>query len=595
MSKIQIRLTLIIILLLVCNFLNAQIQVVSSVWDALTNEPLPYCNITIKDKNEGAITNADGKFILNIKSLSDSIVISYLGYAKRVMAIKDVMEDAKIYLQPKGIELFAITITAESDFFYDIISKCRKNLQKSKSKHKAKVYYGLNTTRDGVPVEVLECYFNGDIKGITMDNFLLKNGKVGLKSKDSLVFLSYNLSQLVSIINLTDFRGYYPQLPFHLNRNQLKQRYLLNGMAVDNYYKISFTPQIINNKYFSGTAWIEKGTNNLLKLELSIEKAAVHPLIPREQISNLSLCLTYYFAAKEKDILLSHVDFKYSLDFEYFIQETTEDSLDVKYPTCSTSVNTTGLVYCYDYDNPFILPYFDYYKNMDDYQKLAVFPYNHLFWANSKLLLSEEQTSMLRSMNRDDLIFNADSVTYGRHFMRNLTQNEDYLFIGRSKHFFWHPNESVEVEEIKLSEDTLAFYIHFAPKALYKFRSQIFLDINTINDINYCTSYSVFNLYESYLRVPNDTLTRVFTKIYFDIVEIERRKMQEKLDANTYTIKQIEEIYYSTLNKIDETVNSYFGDVVLWTNIDKLKKWNQYVYENLGIDNLLEFRKNRRM
>jgi len=75
MSKIQIRLTLIIILLLVCNFLNAQIQVVSSVWDALTNEPLPYCNITIKDKNEGAITNADGKFILNIKSLSDSITL----------------------------------------------------------------------------------------------------------------------------------------------------------------------------------------------------------------------------------------------------------------------------------------------------------------------------------------------------------------------------------------------------------------------------------------------------------------------------------------------------------------------------------------
>ena len=90
-------------------------------------------------------------------------------------------------------------------------------------------------------------------------------------------------------------------------------------------------------------------------------------------------------------------------------------------------------------------------------------------------------------------------------------------------------------------------------------------------------------------------MIRIFTKIYFDIVEIERRKMQEKLDANTYTLKQIEEIYYATLDKIDEAVNSYFGDVVLWTNIDKLKKWNQYVYENLGIDNLLEFRKNRRM
>jgi hypothetical protein len=293
--------------------------------------------------------------------------------------------------------------------------------------------------------------------------------------------------------------------------------------------------------------------------------------------------------------MLSHVDFKYSLDFEYFLQETSEDSLDVKYTTYSTLVNTTGLVYCYDYDNPFILPYFDYSKNMDDYQKLAIIPYNNLFWANSKLLLSEKQTAMLQSMNRDDLIFNADSVAYGNHFMRNLTQNEDYLLVGRPKHFFWHPNENIEVEEIKLSEDSVAFCMHFAPRGLYKLRSQIFLDINTINEANYCTSYSVFNLYNSYLRVPNDTLTRIFTKIYFDIVEIERRKMQDKLDANTYTLKQIEEIYFSTLNNIDEMVHNYFNDVVLWTNIDKIKKWNQYVYEKLGIDNLLEFRKNRKL
>jgi hypothetical protein len=44
-----------------------------------------------------------------------------------------------------------------------------------------------------MPVEVLECYFNGDIKGTSISNLLLKNGKVGLRSKDSLLFLSYNI------------------------------------------------------------------------------------------------------------------------------------------------------------------------------------------------------------------------------------------------------------------------------------------------------------------------------------------------------------------------------------------------------------------
>jgi hypothetical protein len=195
-------------------------------------------------------------------------------------------------------------------------------------------------------------------------------------------------------------------------------------------------------------------------------------------------------------------------------------------------------------------------------------------------------------MNRDDLLFNSESATYGKNFMKNLTNNESYLLIGRPKHIFWHPNERIEIEEIKtLPDDSVAFCIHFAPNALYRFNSQIFLDINTINEVNYCTSYSVFNAGNSYLRVPNDTLTQIFTNIYFDIIEIERREMQDKLDANTYTLKQIDEIYYATLDKIDEAVNNYFEDVVLWTNINGLKKWNQYVYENLGIDNFLEFQK----
>ena len=182
---------IIIIPLLTCILLNAQVQVRSSVWDAETQQPLPYCNIILKNSTEGAITNADGRFILNAKSMSDSVLFYYIGYAKKIMTVKDIMENDKIYLQPQSIQLLSVIITPSADFFYDMILKCRLNLQKSKSKHTAKVYYGLNTTRDGVPAEVLECYYNCDIKGRTLDNFLLKNGKVGLKSKDSLVFFKF--------------------------------------------------------------------------------------------------------------------------------------------------------------------------------------------------------------------------------------------------------------------------------------------------------------------------------------------------------------------------------------------------------------------
>ena len=78
------KIIIIIILLFACIFLNAQVQVKSSVWDAETQQPLPYCSIVLKNSNEGAITNADGRFILNAKSLSDSVLVYYIGYAKKM-------------------------------------------------------------------------------------------------------------------------------------------------------------------------------------------------------------------------------------------------------------------------------------------------------------------------------------------------------------------------------------------------------------------------------------------------------------------------------------------------------------------------------
>jgi formylglycine-generating enzyme required for sulfatase activity/uncharacterized protein YcgL (UPF0745 family) len=606
MSENLQKILLTIILLMTCGFVNAQVKIQSSVWDAQTLEPISYCQIAIKHSNESTIANSDGKFVLYTNIISDSLIVFSMGYQKKAFALKDITEETKIYLQPQAFELLAITISANNDYIYDIVSKCRGILQKNKSKYQAKVYYGLNTTRDDIPVEVLECYFNGNIKGIIIEKLLLKNGKVGLKNKDSLVFLSYNLSQLVSAINLTENSKYYPQLPFHFNKKQLKKNYYLSCVFLDNYYRISFRPHNDNNKFFSGNMWIEKGTNNLIKLDLEIDSTNVHPLIPSEKINNLSLKLSYTFDFNGKNIVLSHVNFKYSLDYKYYISEIIQDS--VMFAERSTNVNTTGLVYCYDYDNPFILPYFNY-GVLNDYQKLSYIPYNHLFWENRKLLLSEEQVTMLQSMDKSGLTFNSDSATYGKNFMKNVIGDASSLLVGQPTFIFWDSNDRIEISK-EYETPTYnpyhffyrAYYSSIAPPKsdLYNLSYQIFLDIIAKNDTNYCTSYSIINAAESFTRVPEEVLMQVFANIYFDIVEIERRKMQDNFDANNFTLKQIEEIYYATLNKIDEVVFNLFNDEILWINkvaggvysdLNKLRKWNKYVYENLGINNMLVFQK----
>ncbi|MCL2313250.1 MAG: hypothetical protein FWC41_12400 [Firmicutes bacterium] len=296
------------------------------------------------------------------------------------------------------------------------------------------------------------------------------------------------------------------------------------------------------------------------------------------------------------------------LSYKYFISEVIQDSAVLT--SRSTYVNTIGLVYCYDYDNPFTLPYFNY-KALDDYQKLAFIPYNHLFWENRKLLLSEEQVSMLQSIDKPGLTFNSDSAIYGKNFMKNVIGDASSLLTGHPKFVFWDTNDrieinkdyEVEIPEVKnpLSKSYVQYPSFASPRQeLYNLSSQIFFDINAKNDTNYCTSYSIFNAAESFTRAPDNVLMQIFANIYFDIVEIERQKMQDKLDANNFTLKQIDEIYFTTLNKIDDVVNNFLGDEVLWINkidqgvysdINKLRKWNKYVYENLGINNILVFQK----
>jgi len=72
-----------------------------------TNEPIPYANIGILNKNIGTVTNDDGSFVLDISKLStkDTIRISYIGY-KTLDLIKDQAEPSKktkIRLQPQEI------------------------------------------------------------------------------------------------------------------------------------------------------------------------------------------------------------------------------------------------------------------------------------------------------------------------------------------------------------------------------------------------------------------------------------------------------------------------------------------------------------
>ena len=105
-----------IILLLLLFFLKSHAQTVihGYITDAETGDPLPAANMQIEGTFSGAITNKDGKFNLELKSLPASVLITYIGYkSKRLTINRPINVAMKIELIPVILEMEAIEVSAE--------------------------------------------------------------------------------------------------------------------------------------------------------------------------------------------------------------------------------------------------------------------------------------------------------------------------------------------------------------------------------------------------------------------------------------------------------------------------------------------------
>jgi len=91
------------ILLCLPGILQAQI-VTGTVTDSQTGELLPGVNIVIQGSgNLGTSTDADGAFELNVPSLDESLIISFVGYRTKVVEING-RESLDIAITPQILE-----------------------------------------------------------------------------------------------------------------------------------------------------------------------------------------------------------------------------------------------------------------------------------------------------------------------------------------------------------------------------------------------------------------------------------------------------------------------------------------------------------
>ena len=69
-----------IVLLMLAFSANAQRTVKGSVYDARSNEPVPFATVVGRGTTVGTTTDEQGRFTINLPAKSGGLVISYVGY-----------------------------------------------------------------------------------------------------------------------------------------------------------------------------------------------------------------------------------------------------------------------------------------------------------------------------------------------------------------------------------------------------------------------------------------------------------------------------------------------------------------------------------
>jgi hypothetical protein len=123
----------------------------------------------------------------------------------------------------------------------------------------------------------------------------------------------------------------------------------------------------------------------------------------------------------------------------------------------------------------------------------------------------------------------------------------------------------------------------------YHLETQLFLDINTIDDSISHFSASVFDVNKSFYNLSSELFTDCFLNIYFDITEVYRRNMEAALDTISYTAAQIDSVYAASVSNLKQQQELFIKESESGGNMKGLLKWNEYIFEMLEIDNMKIF------
>jgi hypothetical protein len=556
-------------------FAYSQSRIEGRIFSKKDNSPIPYAHILNYTTGKGTIANTDGFFRLELESIKDSIVVSSIGFVTQTVQLSTEDSEIVVYLSDNQFQLGEVVLKAKDDsFLYELIRDAAKGGHSGNLVSKG--YYELRSFKNDFQTELVEAYYNADLSGYRLNALNYKIGRVGLRALNFGYSISIESSKAMLLLDIEGGSQLFPDTPIEHGKSRMKKRFYLElqnkytNAAGDSIFVITYYPKDTLDAFFSGTIWVNQSQLSLLKVDMKCEDCGVSPFIPyvgTQTIEQVDMMITKEFAmSKEKGAYLKAINFDYTITYDLAGRSNADET---------ATVRTEAIIYLYDFNDPFILPYFDFVPDLSDYRKVSVMDYNEFFWKN------HDEYQMSSSDNRTETYYsNPATETVDEVFSEGITKRSSLFESGFRR---WSEKRLVFKPD---SSRPLEYPVGGIIADKYDIVVQHFLDINTYNDSTDVVTAVVFDPFQSFYDLPVDNQTLAFINIYFDLCEIKRRELHDKIVEVADNPAEVNRVYSNFKMNFDRYSQNFFRAVDRGTNEDALREYNQIVADELGIDNI---------
>ncbi len=554
--------------------------------DSRSKSPIPYASIKVKYKKIQSVANANGRFTLpsDLLLISDTIIISCVGYLPKTVPVKNIGVLPLIKLDPVIFQLNTVDITSKGniDYPYELFSDlCQKYRKFGEIEH-AKGYYSFLSHFDEIPLEIIEGYFSTDIScknGISCLN--LKNGRIGLNPNN---FYSLNTTDILTHFSPFSLSGNLniPCCPGNFNFHLLKKLYDVRIIKTSAEHGnkecvLQFLARKDSSTLFSGLAWINRSEKIIEKLEFSIKVNDFYylkPAIKGDKTDSIELSLAVTFDNYNKDHpVISQVLLDYSLLYTSFHLSNT------------IKITSEGTLLFYDYGNPFpgIFPAGLIEEQDNDYQKISCLPYDSIFWSSPGITpQSDKQKSFIDFFGTHGVLVN---------FSKSLDS------IGGYKYIRWNGNSDVSFFDIlsrhpKYKDFTLSPGVKPSEKQFgvvpFDIICKILINPIVMTDSMHLSSVTLLDKNDSYYSLGRSFKAITFIYLTFDLYEQKRREIisecNQENKIHKLTLDEFQSIYSKELKQLNDTVKILQAETENGTSGKELARWYNEISKKTGID-----------